>query len=76
MTRHYGKYIAYFRVSTSRQEQSGLGLEVQRAAVEAWLNGGNWEVAEEVVEIESGKSHRNRPGLARPAKLRGASVPS
>ena len=36
----------------------------QRAAVEAWLNGGNWQLVEEVVEIESGKSHRNRPGLA------------
>ena len=43
----------------------GLGLEAQRAAVETWLNGGNWQLVEEVVEIESGKSHRNRPGLAR-----------
>ena len=31
----------------------------------AFLNGGNWEIVEEVVEIESGKSHRNRPELAR-----------
>jgi len=29
------------------------------------LNGGNWQLVEEVVEVESGKSHRNRPGLAR-----------
>jgi DNA invertase Pin-like site-specific DNA recombinase len=53
------------RVSTAKQGQCGLGLEAQRAAVTAWLNGGNWEVVEEVVEIESGKSHRNRPELAR-----------
>src|SRR4051812_3021306 len=65
MTRHNGKYISYLRVSTAKQGESGLGLEGQRAAVEAWLNGGNWQLVDEIVEVESGKSHRNRPGLAK-----------
>ena len=64
MTGHNGSPYSYLRVSTAKQGQSGSASK-QRAAVEAWLNGGSWEVVEEVVEIESGRSHRNRPGLAR-----------
>src|SRR5262245_23127609 len=65
MTRHKGKYISYLRVSTAAQGQSGLGLEAQRAAVLGWLNGGDWDLVEEIVEVESGKSHANRPELQR-----------
>ena len=63
MAGHNGKFISYLRVSTAKQGESGLGVEAQRMAVENWLNGGNGELVEEVVEIESGKSHRDRPGL-------------
>jgi len=57
-----GTFIAYYRVSTDRQGRSGLGLEAQRAAVESYLNGGNWELAGEYVEVESGKRN-DRPEL-------------
>jgi DNA invertase Pin-like site-specific DNA recombinase len=51
----HGKFVAYYRVSTARQGQSGLGLEAQREAVERYLNGGDWELLETFTEIETGK---------------------
>ena len=60
-----GKFVTYFRCSTRRQHESGLGLEAQKAAVEAYLNGGAWTVCGEFVEVESGKSDANRPQLQR-----------
>lgn len=57
-----GKFVAYYRVSTVQQGQSGLGLEAQKAAVEKYLNGGSWELLGDFVEIESGK-RKNRPQL-------------
>jgi DNA invertase Pin-like site-specific DNA recombinase len=57
-----GKFVAYYRVSTAKQGESGLGMEAQKAAVEKYLNGGNWSVLAEFVEVESGK-RKNRPQL-------------
>lgn len=48
------RFVSYLRVSTARQGRSGLGLEAQRSAVADYLNGGNWRLVAEVVEIESG----------------------
>ena len=50
-----GKFIAYYRVSTQKQGQSGLGLEAQQKAVADYLNGGNWELLAEYTEVETGK---------------------
>ena len=58
-----GRFISYLRVSTARQGASGLGLEAQREAVGGYLNGGNWTLVQEVVEVESGKRN-DRPQIA------------
>src|SRR5215212_9283317 len=51
------RYISYFRVSTARQGRSGLGIDAERHAVAAYLNGR--KPLAEFVEIESGtKSDR------------------
>ena len=59
-----GRFVSYLRVSTDRQGRSGLGIEAQRQAVEKHLNGGNWELLAEFVEVESGK-RSDRPQLAK-----------
>src|SRR3954449_713724 len=59
-----GRFIAYYRVSTQAQGANGLGLEAQRAAVLAYLDGGSWHLAAEFVEVESGRKD-DRPELAK-----------
>src|SRR3954451_13181762 len=59
-----GRFISYYRVSTARQGQSGLGLEAQKAAVRAYLDGGDWQLVGAFTEIESGKNN-DRPQLAK-----------
>jgi DNA invertase Pin-like site-specific DNA recombinase len=60
---HSGKWIAYYRVSTDRQGDSGLGLDAQRKLVGDYLNGGSWTLSAEFTEVESGK-RSDRPQLA------------
>lgn len=61
------KFVAYLRVSTSRQGQSGLGLEAQRHAVAQYLQGGVRTPCGEFIEVESGKGSN---ALARRPQLR------
>ena len=55
------KFIAYYRVSTARQGQSGLGLEAQLESVRNYVATQGQLVAE-YTEVESGKK-ANRPKL-------------
>jgi len=57
------RFVAYYRVSTDKQSRSGLGLEAQRAAVEAHAAGAHGAVAAGFIEIESGRK-KDRPQLA------------
>jgi DNA invertase Pin-like site-specific DNA recombinase len=70
------KIIAYYRVSTKRQGQSGLGLEGQQAAVKAYASQNGAEIVKAYTEVESGK-RSDRPELAKAlghAKLAGATL--
>lgn len=53
-------YVAYYRVSTTMQGKSGLGLQAQRQAVSDYVKSGT--VIAEYTEIESGKNS-DRPQL-------------
>ena len=56
-------HVAYYRVSTQRQGESGLGVEAQEAAVLQHVNGHGVLLAG-YREIESGRK-KNRPELAK-----------
>lgn len=70
------KAVAYFRVSTSGQERSGLGLEAQRDAVTRLARIRSISVLAEFTEVESGKRN-DRPQLmaaVQQAKATGAAL--
>jgi DNA invertase Pin-like site-specific DNA recombinase len=62
-----GSVVAYLRVSTGRQGRSGLGLEAQREAIARFAQAEGLTIAEELVEVETGKGAdaiEQRPQLA------------
>lgn len=68
--------INYYRVSTAKQGRSGLGLEAQRAAIEAFCSSRGCEPLAEFIEVESGKRD-DRPELTKAlhrAKVTGATL--
>ena len=62
MSKGKRRFVAYYRVSTLKQGRSGLGVEAQRHAVAAYLNGGDWTIKAEFTEVESGR-RKNRSQL-------------
>jgi DNA invertase Pin-like site-specific DNA recombinase len=57
--------VGYLRVSTEEQADSGLGLEAQRAVIEAEAARRGWELVTVLVDAgASGKSLSGRPALA------------
>jgi DNA invertase Pin-like site-specific DNA recombinase len=56
--------VSYIRVSTARQGSSGLGLEAQRESVRVFAHAQGYEIAQEFLEVESGKNDA-RPVLAK-----------
>jgi len=56
------KLVAYHRVSTAKQGSSGLGLEAQRASIEAYSERIGASLVASFTEVESGKNNE-RPEL-------------
>lgn len=70
------RLVAYERVSTARQGQSGLGLEAQQRAIRDFARARGAEVIAGFTEVESGRK-AERPELARAlhhAKVTGATL--
>lgn len=61
------KYVAYYRVSTKKQSNSGLGLAAQKETVKQFLKAGESLIAE-FTETESGKND-NRIQLQKAIEL-------
>ena len=58
------KLVPYYRVSTSKQAKSGLGLEGQQATVSQFAEAHGADVLKAYIEVETGKS-ADRPELAK-----------
>ncbi len=54
------RFVGYFRVSTSEQGKSGLGLESQKSVVDNFVKSNNGVLIESFTEIETGTSKRKR----------------
>ena len=70
------KIVSYIRVSTEKQGKSGLGIEAQRTAIEAYAKTADAVTVAEYQEVESGRNN-DRPELEkalRSARVHGAKI--
>lgn len=63
MTPHGARLVGYLRVSTAQQAMSGLGIEAQRAAVNAAVGSHGWELVAEHVDAGESGGKASRPAL-------------
>jgi DNA invertase Pin-like site-specific DNA recombinase len=61
------EYVSYYRVSTTKQGVSGLGLDAQREAVHKYI--APEKITYEFTEVETGTTKKERPILAEALKL-------
>lgn len=60
-------YVIYYRVSTKRQGDSGLGLQAQRAYIDHYYH--DKPILAEFTDVQSGKDVLNRPELMKAVAL-------
>jgi len=61
------QYVTYYRVSTKRQGDSGLGLDAQQAYIDHYYTGK--EIIGSFTDVQSGKDVTNRPELLKALAL-------
>lgn len=73
MNKKSNKYVIYYRVSTKRQGESGLGLEAQQKYIETFFDSfveNGYEILGEFTDVRSGKGMvEDRPTLKEALEL-------
>ena len=62
------KFVSYYRVSTARQGQSGLGLQAQKNAVASYVKDGG-KLVGEYTEVETGTRKKKRVEIYKAIEL-------
>ena len=59
------KFVSYYRVSTAKQGESGLGLQAQRNSVDNYIQG-KGQIIEAFTEVETGTRKKKRVEIYKP----------